>query len=135
MKINGILETALYVDDPPRSADFYRDLFGFGTLLEGDRLTALNVADRNVLLLFRKGATGEPAAVSGGMIPPHGATGRSHLAFSIEPGEVGAWEEKLRSREIEIEGTVDWPSGFRSLYFRDPDGHLVELLGSGYWSF
>jgi hypothetical protein len=28
-QIRGILETALYVKDPPRSADFYRRLFAF----------------------------------------------------------------------------------------------------------
>ena len=51
MRVLGILETALYVADVSRAADFYRRLFGFGTLLESARLIALNVADRNVLLL------------------------------------------------------------------------------------
>src|SRR5688500_9910450 len=30
MRVGGILETALYVADLPRSAEFYRRLFGFG---------------------------------------------------------------------------------------------------------
>ena len=41
MNVGGILETALYVADPSRSAEFYRRLFGFPTLLESDRLIAL----------------------------------------------------------------------------------------------
>lgn len=49
MRVGGILETALYVADLPRSSEFYRRLFDFGTLLENERLVALDVAGRNVL--------------------------------------------------------------------------------------
>ena len=34
---------------------------------------------------------------------------------------------------IEIESEVTWTRGGRSLYFRDPDGHLVELATPGVW--
>ena len=44
MQVGGILETALYVADIERAAEFYRRLFGFPTLLESDRLIALDVA-------------------------------------------------------------------------------------------
>jgi len=50
MKVSGILETALSVADPAASAAFYKRLFGFDTLLDNDRLVALNVAGRDVLL-------------------------------------------------------------------------------------
>jgi catechol-2,3-dioxygenase len=65
MKVSGILETALSVAGPDASAAFYKRLFGFDTLLDTDRLVALGVAGRDVLLLFRKGATEEPAALPG----------------------------------------------------------------------
>jgi hypothetical protein len=41
MRINGILETALYVADPAVTAAFDRRLFGFTTLLESERIVAL----------------------------------------------------------------------------------------------
>lgn len=132
-RITGILETALSVADPRRSAEFYRRLFGFRTLLESDRLVALDVAGRNVLLLFQAGATEQPHAVEGGVIPGHGCSGRSHFAFSVASDDLSAWEQRLTEEGVSIESTVDWPGGARSVYFRDPDNHLGELITPGFW--
>jgi catechol 2,3-dioxygenase-like lactoylglutathione lyase family enzyme len=133
-RISGILETSLYCVNVAQSAEFYRRLFGFRPLLESDRLVALDVAGKNVLLLFQAGATQEPAETTGGEIPPHGATGPIHVAFSIASDDLAPWEQKLTAAGVAIESTVNWPSGAQSLYFRDPDGHLVELLTPGFWS-
>jgi catechol 2,3-dioxygenase-like lactoylglutathione lyase family enzyme len=134
MQVGGILETALHVADPSQSAGFYRRLFGFDVLLESEQLVALNVAGRNVLLLFREGATSEPFAVEGGVIPPHGGSGPLHLAFSIVAEDVEPWRRRLESEGVAVESVVNWPDGGQSLYFRDPDGHLVELATPGVWS-
>src|SRR6185312_6951973 len=109
MKVSGILETALSVADPAPSAAFYKRLFGFDTPLDTDRLVALNVAGRDVLLLFKKGATEEPAILPGGVIPAHGASGRSHLAFSITAEDVRPWQERLAKEGISVESVVTWP--------------------------
>src|SRR5262245_14953738 len=134
MQVSGILETALSVADPAASAAFYKRLFGFETLLDTDRLVALSVAGRDVLLLFRKGATEELVALPGGVIPGHGASGRSHLAFSIAADEFESWQERLAGEGVAVESTVSWPGGARSLYFRDPDQHLLELITPGFWA-
>ena len=134
MKVSGILETALSVADPAASAAFYKRLFGFDTLLETERLVALNVAGRDVLLLFEKGATEEPATLPGGVIPGHGVSGRSHLAFSIPAEDFKPWQERLAGEGVAVESTVSWPGGATSLYFRDPDQHLVELITPGFWA-
>lgn len=132
--ITGILETALSVADPQRSAAFYRRLFGFPTLLESDRLVALDVAGRSVLLLFQAGATGEPYETPGGVIPGHGCTGRSHFAFSVSSDDLSYWQQRLSDAGVPVESTVDWPGGARSVYFRDPDGHLGEFITNGFWA-
>ena len=134
MRVGGILETALHVSDLPRSAGFYRRLFGFGTLLEAERLVALDVAGRNVLLLFPEGVTAEPSATPGGVIPPHGGSGHLHLAFSIAAADLGPWRGRLESEGNPVESEVSWPGGATSLHFRDPDGHFVELITPGFWS-
>jgi len=41
---------------------------------------------------------------------------------------------RLHARGVAIEGRVDWPRGGRSVYFRDPDGHLLEFATPGQWS-
>ena len=134
MRVNGILETALYVADPAATAAFYRRLFGFGTLLESERLVALDVAGRSVLLLFRTGATGEPFDTGGGVIPPHAGVPPTHFAFSIAAEDVEPWAEKLRAEGVAVEGVVTWPRGAKSVYFRDPDGNLAELISPGFWA-
>ena len=93
----------------------------------------MNVAGRNVLLLFKAGATSEPFATPGGVIPGHSGSGTTHLAFSITTDEVPNWRQRLESEGIAIESLVTWPGGAQSLYFRDPDEHLVELITSGFW--
>jgi catechol 2,3-dioxygenase-like lactoylglutathione lyase family enzyme len=40
----------------------------------------------------------------------------------------------LASRGVAIEGRNDWSRGGRSIYFRDPDGHFLELATPGLWS-
>jgi catechol 2,3-dioxygenase-like lactoylglutathione lyase family enzyme len=132
-RVLGILETALTVEDPARSARFYRRLFGLDILLDTDRLVALGVAGRDVLLLFRRGSTSEPVAVPGGVIPPHGIGGSSHLAFSIAAGDLEAWRSRLAEVDVPVESLVAWPAGSTSLYFRDPDDHLLELITPGFW--
>jgi catechol 2,3-dioxygenase-like lactoylglutathione lyase family enzyme len=134
MRVGGIIETALYVANIPRAADFYRRVFRFPTLFASDRLVALDVAGRNVLLLFPEGGTAEPFPVPGGVIPPHGGSGPGHFAFSIDSDDVEAWKRHLESSGVAVESVVNWPAGATSLYFRDPDGNLAELITPGFWS-
>jgi catechol 2,3-dioxygenase-like lactoylglutathione lyase family enzyme len=99
----------------------------------GERLCAFSVADKQVLLIFQSGGTSEPVRTPGGLIPPHEASGQLHFAFAISKEEYPAWENHLIARGIAIESKVSWPTGGRSIYFRDPDNHLVELETPGIW--
>ena len=130
----GILESALYVVDLERSKQFYRNVFEFEILAEDERLCALAVPGRQVLLLFRKGASLQPALLPGGTIPGHDGSGSLHVAFAIPTSERAGWERRLREANIPIESEVAWPRGGHSLYFRDPDQHLIELATPGVWA-
>src|SRR5687768_17426231 len=117
VKVGGILETALSVADLTRSAGFDRRLFGFGTLLETERLVALDMARRKVLRLVPEGGTAEPFATPGGVIPPHGGSGRLHLAFSIAAADLEPWRGRFEAEGVPIESEVSWPGGARSVSF------------------
>ena len=131
--IHGVVETSLYVADLERSAHFYEDVLGFPRMVGDERFRALSVAGRQVLLLFKKGASLKPGTVPGGIIPPHDGSGQLHVAFAIEPADFEPWRRRLDDQGIVIESTVRWERGGQSLYFRDPDQHLVELITPGCW--
>jgi catechol 2,3-dioxygenase-like lactoylglutathione lyase family enzyme len=132
--LTGVLETALYVADLDRAAAFYERLLGARVLLaEADRLRAMDVAGRQVLLLFRTGASDRPNPVPGGVVPPHDAHGRMHVCFAIPRDALDAWEAHLAAMQVAIESRVHAERGATCLYLRDPDGHLVELATPGLW--
>jgi catechol 2,3-dioxygenase-like lactoylglutathione lyase family enzyme len=133
-KLDGILETAIHTKDMVRSRVFYEGVLGLAPIYSDDRLTAYAVAGRDVLLVFRKGATGQTVTLPSGTIPGHGGGGALHVALAIAKDELDRWEVHLASRGVVIEGRNDWERGGRSIYFRDPDGHLLELATPGLWS-
>lgn len=126
--VTGVLETSLYVEDLHRAIQFYEELFGFERLFADERMCALSVAGRQVLLLFRRHASLTLSAL------PHDGEGPLHLAFAVEAAELPAWEARLEGHGIAIEKTITWAAGGTSHYFRDPDGHLVELATPGVWA-
>jgi catechol 2,3-dioxygenase-like lactoylglutathione lyase family enzyme len=130
-EIHSLLETSLYVANLGRSAAFYQELFGLPVLVRDERLCALAVAGRQVLLLFRQGGSVVPGVAPGG---PHDARGQIHFAFAVGAADLDVWRQRLTGYGVSIESEVRWPAGGTSLYFRDPDGHLVELATPGIWA-
>ena len=131
--LQGMLEFGLYVKDVSRASAFYHNLFGFPVLLSKERIAALDVEGKQILLLFKHGASSEPMKMPGGVLPPHDGEGTSHVAFAIQESDVEGWERWLREQDVEVESKVEWERGGRSLYFRDLDDNLLELVTPGVW--
>jgi catechol 2,3-dioxygenase-like lactoylglutathione lyase family enzyme len=132
-RLNGVLETAIYVSDMARAQRFYEDVLGLSRMYADDRLIAYDAGGKSAFLIFRRGSALETVKLPGGTIPPHDGSGPAHFAFAIAADELQAWEDRLRAHGVEIEARTNWPRGGKSIYFRDPDGHAVELATPGLW--
>jgi catechol 2,3-dioxygenase-like lactoylglutathione lyase family enzyme len=145
-RVTGVLETCLYVADVDRSARISTNASSaFERMLSDDRLCAFaitaensrgqEIAAREVLILFRQGATAEPSGAARRRRSSRttaAANRISPLPFRAE--ELPAWEKRAWPRPAStIESRVRWERGGDSLYFRDPDGHLAELATPGIW--
>jgi catechol 2,3-dioxygenase-like lactoylglutathione lyase family enzyme len=124
MKINKILETALYVTDIAASEEFYTKVLGFEKIdSTPERDLFLRCGD-GVLILFNP----EKTKVDGGVVPTHGAVGQGHIAFGIPESAFAYWHEQLAKHSVSIEKSVDWGDGIHSIYFRDPSGNSLEFI-------
>lgn len=132
-QLRGLLEFALYVEDLEACAAWYEDLFGLEPMVAEEGFRAFALPGSQALLLFKTGVAADPLELEGGTIPGHDGFGQTHIAFAVNAADLPEWEEQLKAREIPIESRVTWPPGGESLYFRDPNGHLLELVTPGIW--
>jgi catechol 2,3-dioxygenase-like lactoylglutathione lyase family enzyme len=129
MRIQAVIETAVYVDDLDAAEDFYARILGLRVIAkEIGRHIFFQVGDASVLLAFMPEVT-----LRGEMLPSHGTRGPGHFALGIERQDRDGWRQHLKAQGILIEKEVEWPSGGKSLYFRDPAGNSVELVTPGVW--
>ena len=132
--IEGLLETALYVDDMARAAGFFGGVLGLPAILETPRLTAFDAGGSGVLLLFQRGLTAEDVVTDRGIVPGHHGEGRLHMAFRIAADTYDDWKAHLVAHGVTMRGEMTWPKGGRSLYFEDPDGNVLEVATPGLWA-
>jgi len=129
VKIKGVVETAIYVDDLLATESFYGTILGLRVMgKEPGRHVFFQVGEASVLLAFLAETT-----LKGDQLPPHGTSGPGHFALAIEAEAFEVWRKLLQGHGVRIEKEVEWPRGGKSLYFRDPAGNLVELVTPGLW--
>lgn len=128
MDFTQIKETALYVKDLDRTKAFYGNLLGLEMLSKVEGRHIFFRAGSSVLLCFLAEAT-----KAGANLPAHFAEGQQHIAFEVPKAAYEEVRQRIRSSGIEIEHRQQWNSEYESFYFRDPDGHSLEIVPAGLW--
>ena len=126
-RLSRVLETVLYFTEQERAERFYRDVLGMKLLDRQPGRSLFFRAGDSVFLLFDARETAR-----GGTLPPHGATGPAHTCFQVPAEDYEAWRRHLLSEGIPLIHEAAWSSG-HSLYFRDPDGNLLEIADADFW--
>ena len=138
-KLNGLVETALFIEDLPRASAFYERVLGLEKIKTSDTGAVLRVDDQRYLLIVLRTAAHTPnKTMSGDVLPPcalpqHDGRGPGHIAFGVSPDAVDLWRARLAKHGVKILSEVTRERGARSLYFRDPDGYMIELATAGIW--
>jgi catechol 2,3-dioxygenase-like lactoylglutathione lyase family enzyme len=127
--VQGILETCLYVDDLAAAEEFYSRILKIKAFSRVKNRHVFFRCGPGMLLLFNPIETDK----LGSDVPAHGGHGPAHVAFAISPDEVVAWREHLQRHNVPIEAEISWPSGGRSIYFRDPAGNSLEVATAQVW--
>ena len=119
--IRNLDYTVIFCRDMAAMVDFYQNVMEF----ELDRRLSDSWVE------FRIGAAILALGLPGGRfpaepVPPQAAA--LQLAFRVPPPAVQACADALRAKGIEpLEPVADQPFGHRTLFFRDPDGNLLEI--------
>jgi len=135
MALRGLHHLTAICQNLERTTAFYRDVLGL--TLVSDAVNAddpearhfwfgFGGANGSMLVSFMEYPEMEPGQV--------GVGATHHFAFVVESAqEQEAWLEYLRECGVQTSEIFD-RDGFRSIYLRDPDGHIVEIATRG-WRF
>jgi len=124
--ISGLYETHLHVADLARSMRFYGDVLGLQLALQDTT---------RALAFYWIGAPGQ--SFLGLWQKPQTEITRQHFAFLVDPANLEHGIASLRANGVSVKNffdeATDVPSVFgwlpaASIYFDDPDGHLLELI-------
>jgi len=132
MRLTGLHHVTLVCRDLERTTAFYRDLLGLA--LVAQETNEDDPGTRHFWFGDGPGAAGtlvsclEYPAMAQGVV---GAGSTHHLAFAVESAEEqDAWRDYLRGHGVPCTD-VFARTHFRSIYLRDPDGHIIEIATRG----
>jgi catechol 2,3-dioxygenase-like lactoylglutathione lyase family enzyme len=113
-----LAHAVLLCRDLDGTARFYRETLGLELAAEVPGWLELDAGSTRLTLRRRDRPYDGDAPAGAGV----------QIAFRVEPEAVDAWYERLLLAAAEVlEGPVTTDYGHRTVFFRDPEGHVVEI--------
>ncbi len=114
IQATGIDHIVLHVSDVERAKKFYAEILGMTVYRENERQVFLHAGAQGVALFAKQGE-----------IPLTTGNDLNHLALSVATGTYEALKADLEKHGVAVSGR---PGEDRCIYFRDPDGHRLQLM-------
>jgi catechol 2,3-dioxygenase-like lactoylglutathione lyase family enzyme len=114
IETTGIDHVVLHVNDVQRAKKFYTEVLGMTPYREDDGQVFLHAGQQGVALFRKEGAT-----------PLTAGNGLNHLALNVAAGSYETLKAELEKHGVAVTGR---PGEDRCIYFRDPDGHRLQLM-------
>jgi catechol 2,3-dioxygenase-like lactoylglutathione lyase family enzyme len=119
--IRAIDYTVIFVRDMAAMRSFYEDVLGFAMVRELSARWFEYQVGGNTLALAMPGLTAADA-------PTPSGSASLQLAFKVSVAEVDQCADELVRHGVElVSPPTDRAFGHRTLFFRDPDGNLLEV--------
>jgi len=119
--IRAIDYTVIFTRDMVAMRRFYEAVLGFPLIRELSPKWIEYQVGGNTLALAKPSRTAADA-------PTPSGSASLQLAFKVEAREVDQCADELRASGVELlSSPTDQPFGHRTLFFRDPDGNLLEI--------
>ncbi len=114
IQTTGVDHVVLHVNDVQRSKKFYTEVLGMTPYREDDGQVFLRAGQQGVALFRKEGGT-----------PLTAGNDLNHLALNVAAGDYETLKAELEKRGVAVSGR---PGEDRCIYFRDPDGHRLQLM-------
>ncbi len=131
-RTDGFHHITMVSRDAPRTVAFYGDLLGLGLVKK-----TVNFDDPGAYHLYFGDEQGRPGTIltffewRDANRGHWGVGGVHHLALGVESAEAQLkWKRRLTDAGVQVTGPLD-RGYFKSLYFADPDGQILEIATAG----
>jgi catechol 2,3-dioxygenase-like lactoylglutathione lyase family enzyme len=114
IEANGVDNIVLHVDDVGRSKKFYTEILGMTVYREYEGQVFLHAGQQGGALFKKPGNA--PLAAGQDL---------NHLAFNVAAGTYETLKAESEKHGVPVSGR---PGQDRCIYFRDPDGHRLQLI-------
>lgn len=113
IQASGIDHIVLHVGDVGRAKKFYTEILGMTAYREDEGQVFLHAGAQGVALFKKHGDT-----------PLTAGNDLNHLALNVAGGTYESLKAELERHGVAVGGR---PGDDRCIYFRDPDGHRLQL--------